>query len=210
MHGVLKAEVSARLTALFSGNNPPEPSSVRLTRLREHYAGCMRCPLATQGRTKVVFGEGTSTAPIMFIGEGPGREEDLLGRPFVGRSGRLLTKLLDSHGFTRDRVFISNTVRCRPPANRPPTPEETRICISHILLQEINIVRPKVVCTLGATATYAFLQQTQSLSAARGRLIETEFFTILPTYHPAYLLRNPAATTTVEADLKLLLPYLTA
>lgn len=211
MSAILKPAVAARLATLFSPANNPcadmQPAE-RLARLRTHYADCMRCPLATQGRQQVVFGEGEPDAAIMFIGEGPGRDEDLLGRPFVGRSGKLLTKMLDALGFTRDRVFISNSVRCRPPANRQPTPEETALCISHILLREISIVRPRIICTLGATATNALIEQNKSLSSIRGQVIQTDFFSLLPTFHPAYLLRNPAATTIVETDFLKLLPFL--
>lgn len=207
---LLRPAVAARLANLFSATNPHtlEAPAERLARLRARYAGCMRCPLARQGRQNVVFGEGNPEASIMFIGEAPGRDEDILGRPFVGRSGKLLTKMLDSLGFTRDVIFISNAARCRPPANRPPTPEETNICISHILLREISIVRPRVICTLGATATSVLLEYTKGLSPIRGQLLDTDFFALLPTFHPAYLLRNPAATATVEADFLKLMPFL--
>jgi len=207
----LKKEVSDRLGVLFNSENPHklESPEMRLARLRAHYAACTQCPLGTMGRSKVVFGEGVPNARLMLIGEGPGRDEDIQGRPFVGRSGKLLTKMLAELGLTREKnIFIANTVRCRPPENRQPTLDESRTCTSLILLREISIVRPTIVCTLGATATNALLDASHGISALRGRLIETPFFTLMPTYHPAYLLRSPSAAGVVKEDFLKLLHFL--
>jgi len=208
----LKSEVAERLKQLFSQQHEYQdaPPQERLQRLYEYYKNCQRCPLGFQGRTQVVFGEGCPTATAMFVGEAPGREEDLLGRPFVGRSGRLLTSMMDALGLTRDKVYIANTARCRPPENRQPLPNESGTCISHLLLREISIIRPRIICTLGATATNAFLAHTGSLSSLRGKIIQTEYFAIMPTYHPAYLLRNPPAKDTVNADFMRLIAFLEA
>ncbi|MDQ5890390.1 MAG: uracil-DNA glycosylase [Candidatus Dependentiae bacterium] len=210
MEVFLKKTVAERLAYLFTheGNPLNEAPAERLARLRSYYKDCQRCPLAAEGRAQVVFGEGCPTARVLFIGEAPGKEEDLLGRPFVGRSGRLLTRMLDKLGLTRDVVYVANTARCRPPENRQPTPEESGTCISHILLREINIIRPQLICTLGATATGALLDIKQSLSSLRGKIIQTEYFSIMPTYHPAYLLRNPPAQSIVEADFLKIIAFL--
>ncbi|MDQ5941042.1 MAG: uracil-DNA glycosylase [Candidatus Dependentiae bacterium] len=208
----LKPEVAARLKQLFTHPNEHQnaPPGDRLKRLYEYYKSCRRCPLGTQGRSQVVFGEGCPTAPAIFIGEAPGREEDTLGRPFVGRSGRLLTGMMDGLGLTRDKIYIANTARCRPPENRQPLPQESSTCISLLLLREISAIKPRIICTLGATATNAFLDYSKSLSSIRGQIIQTEYFAIMPTYHPAYLLRNPPAKDTVIADFVRLIAFLDA
>jgi len=193
----LPAEHLARLYTKQATDDP----AVALTQLKQQYAGCRQCPLATQGRSQVVFGTGPATASIMIIGEAPGRDEDAQGAPFVGRSGQLLTSLLKRAGIERSSVYISNIAKCRPPENRPPTRQESVTCSSLILFREIALIRPRIICTLGATATKAFIMSNETISALRGQLIETDFFTVLPTYHPSYILRNRAAGDTVVADL---------
>lgn len=166
------------------------------------YRDCQACPLGTQGRTQVVFGKGSAEATLMFVGEGPGRDEDLQGAPFVGRSGKLLTQIIEAMGLSRESVYISNVVKCRPPENRTPLPNESSTCKDLLLLKEIDIVQPKIICTLGATATKALLGDDVKITATRGVFVEWRGLLVLPTYHPAYLLRNPAEKRTVWEDMK--------
>lgn len=174
----------------------------QLEALKKQYSGCTACPLAKEGRTQVVFGQGDPEATLMFIGEGPGRDEDLQGMPFVGRSGKLLTKIIEAMGLSREKVYISNTVKCRPPNNRAPLPNESSTCIDRLLLQEIAIIKPKIICTLGASAMRALLGDQATLKTVRGKFIQVEDFEVIATYHPAYLLRNPSAKADVWDDMQ--------
>jgi DNA polymerase len=158
--------------------------------------------LATQGRKQVVFGHGNSNATLMFVGEGPGRDEDQQGYPFVGRAGKLLTQIIEAMGLKREDVYISNVVKCRPPENRAPLPIESGTCKNLILFREIDIIQPKVICALGATALQALLGEDARLARYRGIFTEFRGFLLLPTYHPAYLLRNPVEKRTVWEDMK--------
>jgi len=200
MQPQLNASIYSIIEQLYKLRKPTD-QAIALQKLNLQYTACMKCPLATLGRSQVVFGSGRATASIMIIGEAPGRDEDAQGSPFVGRSGQLLTTLLKRAGIERSEIYISNIAKCRPPENRPPTLEESNICSSLLLLQEIAIIRPRVICTLGATATKAFITSKQTISMLRGQLITTDYFTVLPTYHPSYVLRNRAAGDTVVADL---------
>ncbi len=174
-----------------------------LEHLYQPYRNCQRCPLATLGRTHVVFGQGDSDASIMFIGEGPGFQEDVEGLPFVGRSGQLLDRVLDAVNIERRTVFITNVVKCRPPNNRQPLPNEVDTCKKLLLLQQIKIVQPKVICTLGAAATQGLLERDIKITKVRGQKFSFEGITVIPTYHPAYILRNPVELTTFADDLAL-------
>lgn len=201
----LKSLLERPAGSLYAEDTTPKNSSKkeRLDTLRQKYAGCMKCPLATQGRAQVVFGVGNPDAGLMFVGEGPGRDEDREGAPFVGRAGKLLTSIITAMGLSRENdVYISNTVKCRPPQNRTPLPHESKTCIDSILLEELAIIQPKIVCTLGATATRALLGDETRISDTRGQFIQTEYFEVLPTYHPAYLLRNPSAKKIVWDDMQ--------
>jgi DNA polymerase len=152
---------------------------------------CTRCPLAA-GRTTVVFGEGDPRADLMVVGEGPGREEDLQGRPFVGRSGQLLDRLLvEEAGLRRDQVYIANVVKCRPPGNRDPLPDEIAAC-RPFLDQQVTLIGPLVLLTLGRFATHALLGTTEGINRLRGRAFPfgTDGAVLLPTYHPAAALRG--------------------
>ena len=189
--------------SLYSdGGVPSLTKKAQLEALKKQYATCTACPLATQGRTQVVFGAGSPDAALMFVGEGPGRDEDLQGVPFVGRSGKLLTKIIEAMGLSRDSVYISNTVKCRPPSNRAPLPDESTACIDRLLLQEIAIIKPKIICTLGASAMHALLGKQATLKEIRGTFIQVEDFEVIATYHPAYLLRNPSAKADVWSDMQ--------
>lgn len=166
------------------------------------YRQCQQCPLATQGRAQVVFGVGNPYSKLMFVGEGPGRDEDKQGKPFVGRAGQLLDKIIEAMGFTRDDVYISNVVKCRPPSNRTPLPNESDSCKNLLLFKEIEIIQPKIICTLGATAAQALLGNDTRISNVRGQFKIFKDILVMPTYHPAYLLRNPAEKRTVWEDMK--------
>jgi uracil-DNA glycosylase family 4 len=161
---------------------------------QDEVQGCTRCVLH-QARTQTVFGEGNPTADVMFIGEGPGETEDRMGRPFVGPAGELLNKMIVAMGLSREEVYIANTVKCRPPGNRVPTPEECMTCGDY-LTRQIAIIRPKVIVTLGGPATKYILDTQTGITALRGRwhaydvLPDQDPIPVMPTFHPAYVLRN--------------------
>jgi len=160
-----------------------------LSRLREEIGDCTRCPLS-RNRKNIVFGEGFPDAELMFVGEGPGRDEDIQARPFVGRAGQLLTSLIEKMGMARDRVYIANIVKCRPPNNRDPEEDEIATCIPFVKKQ-IEIISPKVIMTLGRVSTQALLNTKVPISRLRGVFSEHRGIPVMPTFHPAYLLRNP-------------------
>lgn len=164
--------------------------------------GCTRCGLC-QTRKQTVFGEGDPDAAIFFIGEGPGENEDLQGRPFVGRAGELLNKMIAGMGLKREDVFIANIVKCRPPANRTPAPDEVAACTPY-LVRQLEIVRPRVIVTLGLPATRYMLQTNLSMGKMRGQWQKWRGIALMPTYHPAYLLRSytPENRAAVWSDLK--------
>jgi len=174
-----------------------------LDQLYEPYRHCTACPLGNLGRTQVVFGEGDLDAKIMFIGEGPGQQEDEQGRPFVGRSGKLLDRALETAGLKRADVYIANIVKCRPPKNRKPFPNESKTCKQLLLLKQIGIIKPQVICTLGAAALEGLLEQPIRITQVRGRPIELGKITIIPTYHPAYILRNAKELPQLLKDITL-------
>ena len=170
--------------------------------LKKQTANCSICPLAKLGRTQVVFGFGNPQAKIMFIGEAPGRDEDKQGYPFIGRAGQLLTKIIQDMKLSREDVYISNVVKCRPPNNRVPLPIESNTCKQLILFKEIDIIKPEVICTLGSTAAQALLGDTVSFGRIRGTWCDFKKTPVMPTYHPAYLLRNPSAKRVVWEDMQ--------
>ena len=160
-------------------------------------------PLLVPGAcTKIVFGEGNPDAAILFIGEAPGREEDEQGRPFVGRSGKLLNRALFLVGLEREDVYITNIVKCRPPGNRTPLPEELKIGRDELLLAQIEIINPRVICTLGAAALCGLTEKPYKITAVRGQPIDFHGRILLPTYHPAYVLRNQSVAPVFLGDIK--------
>lgn len=166
-------------------------SATSLTELEERIKHCMACPLGFC-RTRFVFGEGNPQAKLMFIGEGPGRDEDLQGRPFVGRAGELLDRMIEAIGFKRGDVYIANVVKCRPPDNRTPTPQESQTCLRH-LKHQIELVRPTVIVTLGATPLRELVGVGTGITRVRGqwqRLDMLGGIPVMPTFHPAYVLRQ--------------------
>jgi uracil-DNA glycosylase family 4 len=162
-----------------------------LVRLREKIGDCTRCKLHG-GRTNIVFGQGSDKSGLMFIGEAPGKEEDLQGLPFVGKAGELLTNLITKMGLKREDIYITNLVKSRPPRNRNPEPDEIAAC-KPFLLKEIDIIKPAVIITLGAVATKNLLEKNDSITALRGKVYDFRGAKVIPTFHPAYLLRNPKA-----------------
>ncbi|MCL4379885.1 uracil-DNA glycosylase [Candidatus Dependentiae bacterium] len=176
-----------------------------LQHLYQPYKESYRGPLRLPGSTQMVLGDGNPHAQLMLIGEAPGREEDLQGKPFVGRSGKLIEQVLRHAGHQRDDLFITNAVKSRPEQNRTPTPEEIAKA-RKLLLAEIITISPRVICTLGAVALRAILnEEVHSLAAFRGKPLTWQQYTIVPTYHPAYILRQPAAYKLFEHDLKIAL-----
>jgi DNA polymerase len=171
-----------------------------LERIRADIGDCTRCRLSER-RTNIVFGVGNPKAELVFIGEGPGRDEDLQGIPFVGRAGKLLTQMIEAMGLTRDDVYIANVVKCRPPENRQPEKDEVATC-SPFLLRQLEVIRPKAIVCLGATAVRCLLGDNKSISSIRGQWVDFRGIQLMATYHPAYLLRNPAAKGDVWKDLQ--------
>lgn len=175
-------------------------SEESLKKIRETIGDCTRCKLHP-GRTQIVFGAGNPHARLLFVGEGPGRDEDLQGEPFVGRAGQLLTKMIEAMGFKRSDVYIANVVKCRPPENRLPEPDEVATC-SPFLLQQIQAIHPKVIVTLGNLAAQTLLATKQGITKLRGEFQQFQGIPLMPTYHPAYLLRNPEMKKPCWEDLK--------
>ena len=171
-----------------------------LEEIRADIGNCIRCPLH-EGRTKIVHSEGNLTADLMFIGEAPGADEDAQGRPFVGRSGQLLTKIIESIGLKREDVFIGNINRCRPPGNRTPTLPEAHTC-RPFLLREIAVVRPKIIVVMGNTAMKNLLDTKEGITKLRGEFQDYFGVKVMPTFHPAYLLRDPSKKREVWEDMK--------
>lgn len=168
---------------------------------------CMRCPLCCQGRTQVVNSEGNRKARLMFVGEAPGADEDVQGRPFVGRAGQLLNKIIEAIGMSREDVFIGNVNRCRPPQNRTPTTQEAAIC-KPFLLREIAIVRPDVIVVLGNTAMKNLLDTKEGITKLRGKFQDYRGIKVMPSFHPAYLLRDPSKKREAWDDMKKVRDYL--
>ncbi len=172
-----------------------------LERIREAIGGnCTRCKLH-KGRTKLVFGVGNPKAELVFVGEGPGRDEDLQGEPFVGRAGKLLTQMIEAMSLRREDVYICNVVKCRPPENRLPEKDEIITC-SPFLMRQLAVIQPKVICCLGSCSAQTLLQTTQGISRFRGEWFDFRGSKLIATYHPAYLLRNPSAKGEVWKDLQ--------
>ena len=162
---------------------------------------CSRCKLHRLGRKQVVFGVGNPNADLMFVGEGPGADEDIQGEPFVGRAGQLLTKIIEAINLRRQDVYIANVVKCRPPQNRNPEPDEVEQC-EPFLFRQIEAIKPKVIVALGKFAAQSLLRTTEPITRIRGREFRYRDAILIPTYHPAYLLRNPGAKREVWDDMK--------
>jgi uracil-DNA glycosylase family 4 len=180
---------------------PAAKRAAALAVLQEEIGDCTRCPLAYGGRHKIVFADGDPNATLMFVGEGPGADEDMQGLPFVGKAGQLLNNMIAAMGLLREQVYIANIVKCRPPANRTPEHVEATTC-SQFLLRQIDVVRPKVIVALGATAATYLLGVRQSLSSLRGNWYSARGAKVAVTYHPAFLLRDPRMKGEAWKDLQ--------
>lgn len=179
---------------------PVSGGAVTLETLRARVASCRKCALA-EGRTNTVFSDGDEKSPLMFIGEGPGHDEDMQGKPFVGKAGKLLTKMIEAMGFARSEVYIANIVKCRPPQNRAPFRDEAEACIPY-LHKQIELVKPKVIVCLGSVATQYLLKTTASISKIRGSFVDMDGIQVMPTFHPSYLLRSPNMKKFAWEDLQ--------
>ena len=204
---VVRPGVSARTVAAVAADADPEARRAALAAIAQQVAACRLCPLCEQ-RTKTVPGQGNPLSPdILFIGEAPGADEDRQGLAFVGAAGQLLTKMIAAMGYTRDDVFIANICKCRPPDNRQPLPEEMTACLP-FLRRQIALLHPTLIVALGATAVKGLLNSTQGITKLRGTWCDFEGIPVMPTYHPAYLLRNPPAKHEAWADLQAVLKRL--
>jgi len=183
-----------------------DPHKVRLEKIQTHLGNCKRCGLCDT-RTNIVFGDGDPDARLMFIGEAPGHHEDLQARPFVGKAGELLDKMIEAMGLTREGIYIANVIKCRPPENRNPTADEITKC-EPFIRQQIAAVDPEVIVTLGKFGANTLLQRDGSLSQIRGTWQDFDGIPVMPTFHPAYLLRTPAAKRDAWADLQLVMKRL--
>ena len=172
-----------------------------LAAIREDLGDCTRCKLHTQGRQQIVFGVGNPTADLMFVGEAPGADEDAQGVPFVGRAGQLLTKMIEAMGLRRDEVYIANVLKCRPPGNRNPEPDEIATC-EPFLFRQLASIEPKVVIALGAFAARTLLKTDVPISRLRGRVFDYRGAKLIPTFHPSFLLRSPGYKREAWEDLK--------
>jgi uracil-DNA glycosylase family 4 len=182
----------------------PEHKAAALIEIQKEIGDCTRCPLAYAGRRKIVFGDGDANARLMFVGEGPGADEDVQGLPFVGKAGQLLNNMIQAMGLKREEVYIANIVKCRPPNNRAPEPVEANTC-DQFLLGQIDVVQPEVVVALGATAATYLLGVRQSLGGLRGRWHRCRGAKLVVTYHPAFLLRDPRMKGEAWKDLQMVM-----
>lgn len=184
--------------------NSPDPHALSheesLQNLRKELGECRRCKLY-KGRTQIVFGVGNPKAGLVFVGEAPGRDEDLQGEPFVGDAGQLLTKIIESMGLKRQDVYIANVVKCRPPNNRNPEQDEIESC-EPFLIKQLAIIKPRVICALGTFAAQTLLKTKEKISLLRGNFYSYHDIKVMPTFHPAYLLRNPGDKRLVWEDMK--------
>ena len=188
-----------RLTPSPQPSAPPL-SPMSLDTVREELGDCRRCKLHTT-RTQIVFGSGNPQAKLVFVGEGPGRDEDLQGQPFVGLAGQLLTKIIQAIQLSRQEVYIANIIKCRPPGNRNPEPDEIGSC-EPFLMKQLEVIRPKLICALGTFAAQTLLKTDEKISLLRGRFHQYHGILLMPTYHPAFLLRNPNYKRDVWEDMK--------
>jgi DNA polymerase len=184
--------------------DPPSTSETKrpltLEQIRADLGDCTRCKLHN-GRRNIVFGAGNPNADLMFVGEAPGADEDLQGLPFVGRAGQLLTRIIEAIGLQREQVYIANILKCRPPQNRNPQPDEVESC-EPFLHQQIEAIQPMIIVALGRYAAQTLLKSTTTISKLRGKFVEYRGGLLIPTFHPSYLLRNPSAKREVWEDLK--------
>jgi DNA polymerase len=200
----LKKGAMTKKDPVPSLNEPKQESAddprQTLVNVRDALGDCRRCSLC-QTRNNLVFGEGNPAAELVFVGEAPGADEDMQGRPFVGKAGQLLTRIIAAMGLQRQDVYICNILKCRPPENRNPRPEEIAAC-EPILVRQLRAIQPKIICALGTFSAQTLLKKDVPISALRGRFHQYAGIPLMPTYHPAYLLRNPVAKRQVWEDVQ--------
>ncbi len=184
-------------------SSDPHEKREKLLALKEKVLCCANCEELIKHRTKLVFGAGNANAELCFVGEAPGHEEDLQGLPFVGRAGQLLTRMIEGIGLTRDQVFITNVLKCRPPQNRNPKPEEIINCEA-FLLEQLAVIKPRIICALGTFAAQTLLHSTEPISRLRGGFHDYHGIKLLATFHPAFILRSPQYKPHVWEDLKMI------
>jgi DNA polymerase len=192
------------LAPLPDASVPTANRAAALLAIQQEIGDCTRCPLGYSGRHNIVFGDGSASARLMFVGEGPGADEDMQGIPFVGKAGQLLNNMITAMGLARADVYIANIVKCRPPGNRVPEPVEANTC-SQFLLRQIDVVQPQVIVALGSTAATYLLGVKQSLSGLRGRWHTCRGARLAVTYHPAFLLRDPRQKVEAWKDLQMVM-----
>jgi uracil-DNA glycosylase family 4 len=203
----IRREPGWRTRSEAASQPTPEPVNIfksaadALAAVREDIGDCTRCKLAGLGRTQIVFGVGNPEADLMFVGEAPGADEDIQGEPFVGRAGQLLTKIIEAIGLKREDVYIANVLKCRPPNNRNPEPDEVQQC-EPFLMRQIDIIKPKVIVALGKFGAQCLLKTNAPITRLRGQEFKFRDAILIPTYHPAYLLRTPSAKREVWEDMK--------
>jgi len=210
MRGSVISAGAATPEDLFAAPKPEAGVADRAQALRliqEDLGECTRCVLSRLGRKTIVFGEGNPSAELMFVGEGPGADEDEQGRPFVGRAGQLLNKMIEAMGLKREQVYIANVVKCRPPGNRTPEREETDTC-SPFLLRQIAVIQPKAIVALGAVAARCLLSLNEPMATLRGRWFDFRGTRLAVTYHPAFLLRDPRQKKEAWKDLQMVMEFL--
>jgi uracil-DNA glycosylase family 4 len=202
------SQAERELSPLVASSSSHQPvtlyknSAEALVAVRTELGDCTRCKLHTLGRKQIVFGVGNPDADLMFVGEAPGGEEDIQGIPFVGRAGQLLTKIIEAINLKREDVYIANVIKCRPPGNRNPEQDEVETC-EPFLFKQIDIIKPKVIVALGKFGAQTLLRTLDPISRLRGRVYNYRGAKLVPTFHPAYLLRNPASKREVWEDMKL-------
>jgi DNA polymerase len=199
--------VLVEAVASDAANGPVEDPLLLLQGIRADLGNCTRCKLHGLGRSQIVFGVGNPRAQLMFVGEAPGADEDVQGIPFVGRAGQLLTKIIEAMGLRREDVYIANVIKCRPPGNRNPEPDEVVTC-EPFLFRQIDTIRPKVVVALGTFAAKALLRTNDPISRLRGRAYDYRGAKLVPTFHPAFLLRSPQFKRDTWDDMKLVMGLL--
>ena len=200
LDGWIRSSVSPKINTSPQAvvSSPPLPSD--LDAVRAEVGDCRRCKLHSY-RTQIVFGTGHPRAKLAFVGEAPGRDEDLKGEPFVGLAGQLLNKIIQAIQLSREEVYIGNIIKCRPPENRNPEPDEIAAC-EPFLIKQLQVIRPKLICALGAFAAQTLLKTEEKISSLRGKFHAYQGIPLMPTYHPAYLLRNPNRKREVWEDMK--------
>jgi uracil-DNA glycosylase family 4 len=198
--GVARAPGQRRRSGVAAGSGPAD-AAARLSEIRAEIGDCKRCKLHRLGRRHIVFGIGNPNAQLMFIGEAPGYDEDLQGEPFVGRAGQLLTRIIEAIGLKREDVYIANVIKCRPPENRNPEPDEVDTC-EPFVFEQVEAIRPKVIVALGTFAARALLRTQDPISRLRGRIYTYGHSKLVPTFHPAYLLRSPERKRDTWEDMK--------